>query len=112
MDKDIREDTMTEDIKILEGYFHCSDHNIYFPNTKQCCPACQVAIVESYLDRLIQVRDHYHKIGEEWKNPEGFHITQDMATQPGGTNHRTDIFKDQKPIKKEVEKEDENNGKE
>jgi len=110
---------MENNTSSLDNYFYCKDHDIYYPNTKQCCPACQMKIVESYLDRLIEVRDHYHKVGEGWEQP-SFRVTQDMADQPGGTghvtslgadkttadkdDHRTDIFKDQEPIDKEEQK--------
>ena len=113
------EEHVTQEIMNSRGYAYCKDHDIYFPNSKQCCPACQVAIVESYLERLINVREHYQKVMEAWPQ-ESFKITQDMASgQPGASNettseaplptgedttkedksdspdHRTDIFKEQ-----------------
>ncbi len=102
---------MTENSQLV-GYTYCKDHDIYYPDSKQCCPACQIQIVESYLDRLVQVRDHYHKVGEGWGKPEGFRVTQEMATGQPGQNHRTDIFKDQPVFEKEEEKTDGHNGKE
>jgi len=78
--------------KIMQemGYEYCKDHDTYFPDKHPYCPACQVATVEAYLDKLVGVRDHYRKIRDDWAPP-NFKITQKMAdkTIPTTGEHHT-----------------------